>query len=365
MQSQSAARPEARQLSVEELMHDVRAGKLRVPGFQRLYRWDPADVCDLFDSIYRGYPVGTLLFWEREANAELIKLSGVSIDAPKVANAWWVVDGQQRITSLANALLSDEGGAIGSAGTEKKRRRYYAFNLETENFVYTARGEDGPPLLPLAHVLDSKSVLTWLSKNGVSTDSKSFERALEVNKLVRESRLNAYILRNADEQYVRTVFDRINNFGKRLDDAEVFNSLHGGLTESRPNDLRQLSESLLRIGFGQLPEKLVLQCLIAARGGDPTRMKAELRATRNAEAFEATERALAQALNFLKRDAEIPHFALLPYAVVPMMTLARFFNVFPEPKARTRELLRRWIYRGAISEAPSGNAAPKIRHALK
>jgi len=144
----------------------------------------------------------------------------------------------------------------------------------------------------------------------------------------------------------------------------VFNALHSGLAGSRPNDLRQISDNLSQIGFGHLPEQLVLRCLIAARGGDPTRMKDEIRVARNASAFEATERALEQTLSFLKRDAEIPHFALLPYAVVPLMTLARFFHVFPQPKPRTRELLRRWIYRGAISEAPSGVTAPEMRRAL-
>jgi len=40
----------------------VYRGHVRVPSFQRGLRWEASDVQDLFDSIYRGYPIGSLLF---------------------------------------------------------------------------------------------------------------------------------------------------------------------------------------------------------------------------------------------------------------------------------------------------------------
>ena len=36
---------------------------MRVPHFQRSFRWDARDVGLLFDSILRGYPVGSVLLW--------------------------------------------------------------------------------------------------------------------------------------------------------------------------------------------------------------------------------------------------------------------------------------------------------------
>lgn len=59
---------------LEELLDHVRSGRIRVPRFQRTYRWSAADVLALFDSAYRGFPIGTLLFWERAADAQELVL---------------------------------------------------------------------------------------------------------------------------------------------------------------------------------------------------------------------------------------------------------------------------------------------------
>src|SRR5215212_2583156 len=72
--------------------------------FQRDFRWTTTDVTALFDSIVKGYPIGSLLLWVRSSPQARITLGSLEIDAPASDSALWVVDGQQRITSLANAL---------------------------------------------------------------------------------------------------------------------------------------------------------------------------------------------------------------------------------------------------------------------
>jgi hypothetical protein len=73
---------------------DSTLGNLNVPEFQRKYVWRPSKVAALVDSLWRGYPIGILLLWE----------SGY--DSPRTAlgtqgRKLWIVDGQQRVTSLA------------------------------------------------------------------------------------------------------------------------------------------------------------------------------------------------------------------------------------------------------------------------
>ena len=72
-------------------------GRLRIPHFQRSLRWQREDVIDLFDSIVRGYPVGSLVLWRREASAETVQLGALRVAAPQLTDALWVIDGQQRI----------------------------------------------------------------------------------------------------------------------------------------------------------------------------------------------------------------------------------------------------------------------------
>src|SRR3546814_4784323 len=46
------------------LIEDIDLGKIGLPELQRPFVWPNVNVRDLFDSLYRGYPAGFLLFWE-------------------------------------------------------------------------------------------------------------------------------------------------------------------------------------------------------------------------------------------------------------------------------------------------------------
>lgn len=115
------------QLKIQELVRLVHEGRIRVPEFQRSFRWTADDVLALLDSILRGYPFGSLLLWKRPAPVAQLKVGAISIDAPEVSDALWVVDGQQRITSLVNAVDP-------VAGTEDERFRV-VYSLAARQFV--------------------------------------------------------------------------------------------------------------------------------------------------------------------------------------------------------------------------------------
>jgi hypothetical protein len=73
---------------------DATLGNLDIPEFQREFVWSPEKAKQLVDSLWRGYPIGTILLWESKYSS------------PKVAQGTqtkklWIVDGQQRITTLA------------------------------------------------------------------------------------------------------------------------------------------------------------------------------------------------------------------------------------------------------------------------
>ena len=73
---------------------DATLGTLNVPEFQRKYVWRASKVVDLVDSLWRGYPIGTLLLWESTYDSPQTALGTQS-------GKLWIVDGQQRVTSLA------------------------------------------------------------------------------------------------------------------------------------------------------------------------------------------------------------------------------------------------------------------------
>lgn len=338
--------PNATTFLIEELVGFVQEGRIRVPDFQRPLRWQWEDVRRLFDSILRGYPIGSMLFWSRGAPEATIQLGALVVKAPSLREALWVVDGQQRITSLANAL-SDAGS--------KDPRFALAYDLRSRSLGAPVEGD--ALSLPLPVLFDLQRLLKWFAGNPEAADH--LDEATRVAKAIRQYTAPAYIVKQDDEAVLRDIFDRMNNFGKRLSRAEVFSALHSGERgDDQPRNLADIAEHLdARFGFGLLDEDTILRALLARRGADVTRdIRGEFQTTRASrefpgeladEANRKTEEALERAIAFLQVDANVPHLGFLPYRYL-LVVLARFFAHHPEPDRRNRGLLRRWFWRAAI-----------------
>lgn len=84
--------------TVQELVSGIDKGSVRLPDIQRPFVWPNAKVRDLIDSMFRGYPVGELMFW---ANKDEGHTKPIGADGAKTqVGSMQVVDGQQRLTSL-------------------------------------------------------------------------------------------------------------------------------------------------------------------------------------------------------------------------------------------------------------------------
>jgi uncharacterized protein with ParB-like and HNH nuclease domain len=91
--------------SLSKLVEDIDMGEIGLPDIQRPFVWTPAKVRDLFDSMYKGFPVGYLLFWSNSlADGSRQIGSGGKQKIPRLL----IVDGQQRLTSLYAVLKGRE-----------------------------------------------------------------------------------------------------------------------------------------------------------------------------------------------------------------------------------------------------------------
>ena len=88
------------QSAVTQLLADVHADKIAIPELQRPFVWDSVKVRDLMDSLYKGYPIGYLIAW-RNPDVRL-KDGGVA------QGRMILIDGQQRVTALAAAVLGQQ-----------------------------------------------------------------------------------------------------------------------------------------------------------------------------------------------------------------------------------------------------------------
>ena len=84
----------------------ISRGELRLPEMQRRYVWRATRVRDLFDSLYRGYPSGSILVWETDQPMPTQDFAITQSESPFSGHKL-LLDGQQRLTSLSAVLRGE------------------------------------------------------------------------------------------------------------------------------------------------------------------------------------------------------------------------------------------------------------------
>src|SRR3989344_4213726 len=122
--------PEPQSKQFSSLMDDISSGRLKIPQFQREFVWDIKKSASLVDSVVKGYPIGTFIFWKTKERLRSVKNIG-NLNLPEPAKGDYVnfvLDGQQRISSLFAAL---KGEKINRNGKEEDFSEIY-FDLEAK-----------------------------------------------------------------------------------------------------------------------------------------------------------------------------------------------------------------------------------------
>jgi len=209
--------------TVQNLVAGVQSGALRLPDIQRPFVWEKVKVRDLVDSLYRGYPVGELMFWETGGNDDT-KAIGVSSKTQTTTHK--IVDGQQRLTSLYVVLT---GEPVVDDEYRKERIRI-AFNPFTERFEVTSAAIEKSPewIADISTVFASplKARKEFLKRYAEShqLDMETEERIEEVfNRLHGLTNFSFQVVvlqSHVDRAKVAEIFVRINSEGVNLTQAD-------------------------------------------------------------------------------------------------------------------------------------------------
>lgn len=344
---------------VDELVSRALRGRIRVPRFQRGLKWRDSDVQKLFDSINRGFPIGTLLMWKRPAEDETVLFGPVEVPGAKTDDAWWVVDGQQRLTSLVAGLKhpdpTDPDDPFVVFYDMKPKKDQPSFFRPHRLRKIT------PYCIPLARCFDATDFQQWLFDFVSITKARDLiEHASGVATRIRNYRVPVYVVETPDAEIARQIFLRTNRAGRRMDAHEVFAALSPASlkTDHRPEAIAQR----LSMVFGPVDPNIVAKAAKSLVSDDVTRADSQPSVSEHDKWMSSTEAALESALRFI-RDCGVPHTRLLPAGPTPLVTLARFFSKHPDPSDRNSRLLRRWLWRGFFSES-LGSDAKTLRRAV-
>lgn len=118
--------------SLPSILEDIVNGKIQLPDFQRGWVWDDERIRDLLASIARSFPVGAVMLMETggDVRFEVRPVEGVDADAVKGKEQSLILDGQQRLTTLTQAIALTTPVAT-RTNKGKAIKRHYYFDIET------------------------------------------------------------------------------------------------------------------------------------------------------------------------------------------------------------------------------------------
>ncbi len=233
--------------SLDRLIQGIEMGEIGLPDIQRPFVWSQAKVRDLFDSMYKGFPVGFLLFWSNDQfdGARQIGLDEKQMRVPRLL----IVDGQQRLTSLYAVLR-------GLPILDKNYRQVYlriAFNpFEAEFKVSDATTQRDPEFIPdisevwkgggsyryIKGFIDRLRQAREVDEDEEGCLSEAIDRLFDLHKYTFTA---MEISSTVDEEQVADIFVRINSKGVQLRQADFILTLLSVFWDKGRMDLERFS----------------------------------------------------------------------------------------------------------------------------
>lgn len=356
--------------SIRDLVKQVMSGRIQLPEIQRRYVWKPEKVRALVDSIYKGYPSGSILLWETNQDIDL-RPDAAAPPAPGSSPAL-LLDGQQRLKSLAAVLE-------GYCPNKDERVPQIYFNLDhpekpsdpdTDYDDLKGAGADdtvadhrifqlkNPAVERSPHWISVTKLFkddpfTVLPDHGIGHDDPNYQkflkRAYYLHKRADEYEYPVQTL-ESDTTYeeVTDIFVRLNSQGTKLRKADLALAQVTSRWRGAMKQFARAAKLYKAKGF-DLDERFLIKCLVAV-ATDQNKFKnvGKLDIGKLKEDWELTQLGLDFAIKFLKDRAMIETTDVLPslFLVIPIARLAvkhgySFAN-------ETGDKALRWLYAALI-----------------
>lgn len=242
-------------MRVEELLSEIAKRDLVLPEFQREYVWSKEKAKQLMMSLYRGYPIGSLLFWKTDSPPELKNLD---ITPDRLGTIQVILDGQQRLTTLYLLVIGDIPPYYTEVDLQKDPRELY-FNLDNGEFQYyqALRMKDNPRWIKVTKAFNDSEIHVFKIAKKISDDeivvmnlAEKYNDKLNMLKGIAKVKMTIQrIPSQASLDKAIDVFDRVNSLGTKLTDAELALTHVTGKWSSARRELKKKIESMTRNSF--------------------------------------------------------------------------------------------------------------------
>jgi len=374
--------------TVGNLVDLIARGELRLPEMQRRYVWPATRVRDLLDSLYRGYPSGTVLVWETDQEQPIRDLAVHQTRTPFTPKL--LLDGQQRLTSLS-AVIRGEPIKV----RKRKRDIQIAFNIDHPEGAPSDVIEVEDDSEPAVSEIDDDSIVegdddenipsvierlrrrtfavasrnllaspNWLLVSDVfkaektdwqmirplveSPDDPKYELYSKRLQRLRAIRNYPYVMqvipRRFSYEEVAEIFVRVNSLGVKLRSSDLAMAL---VTAKWPNSLplfESFADECEESWFTLDPGLLLRTLVVFATRQSRFRTVGSITRERFEQAWGEAKAGLRFAINFLRSNAGIEDESLLssPLLLIPIAVYSQLCG--ERLSLNDERHLLKWLY---------------------
>lgn len=346
--------PENLPRKYETLFSDIDSGRIKIPQFQREFVWDKSKTAKLIDSLLKGYPIGTFIFWKTREKLRSLRNIG-NVDLPETPNGEptvYVLDGQQRITSLYAIRKGVRITRDGETLDYKDILIDLTKPTDTDEEVVVVEVPLSEGLISV-HDLLTLTIGEFVSRHPRHIDAIDAYRKRLTGYDFSTIGIDDYPIDTACE-----IFTRINTGGKELNLFEImvartYDHARGFDLSKKYDDLVSNSDekSLETVSYDTVPPITILQCAFACTAGGVQR-KTMLMQDRGllVDAWVKVESALFSSIDYARTHLGVAVSRLLPYNVLLVPLTYFFFHAkSPSPTAKQHRLLRQYFYWASLT----------------
>ncbi|MFA5128461.1 MAG: DUF262 domain-containing protein [Patescibacteria group bacterium] len=357
--------PEPLHKQFSNLMDDIQTGRLKIPQFQREFVWDIKKSASLLDSIIKGYPVGTFIFWKTKDRLRSVKdIGNLNLPEPAVGDyVNFVLDGQQRITSLFAAFKGEK--ILRSDGkTEDFSEIYIDLDAKEDEKIVTSEVDDGNSknLIKLKDLLYGG--ITFLAKY-----PENYLHKLEEYKKRIESYNYSVIQVNEVPIDVATeIFTRINVGGKPLSLFEIMVAKTYDYDKNfeLSEKFDALVENLKNVNYETISDATVLQIISLILTKECKRkIILKLKKDEFIDKWDEVVNAIESAVDYFRSFYRIPVSQILPYNALLVPFSYFFYYHKDKPTGDKQKYLQDFFWRVSLSGRYSSSVESKLAQDIK
>lgn len=365
--------PENLPKKYEVLFTDIDTGRTKIPKFQREFVWNKAQTAKLIDSLIKGYPIGTFILWKTRDELRYFKnIGNVKLpNIPKGDSAYYVLDGQQRITSL---YAVRKGAIITKEGEEIDYKDIY-INLDldpdTDDEVVNTEKPESAVFISV-HALLAGNLVELVEEYKNKTHLKRIE--------TYQIRLRGYdfstiVISDYPIDVACEVFTRINTGGTELTLFEIM--VAKTYDQKKKFDLSEKYELLINsngngkdlesVGYETIPSSTVLQCITAHLIQQIRRKDIlKLKKGKVIKSWDVVKDGLFVSIDYMRSHFRIPVSRLLPYNALLVPFTYFFIRMKGEkPTQIQNKLLSQYFWWASLSNRFTSGVEGKVALDLK